>query len=78
MKTSYGLTFPLTGVKAIAGGGNHSLALEDDGTMSAWGYNTYGQLGNGSYDDSDVPVPVSIGGIKSIAGGSYHSLAVRQ
>lgn len=68
----------LSDVKSIAAGDSHNLALKDDGTMRAWGYNTYGQLGNGTNADSDVPVPVSIGGIKSIAGGSYHSLAVRQ
>jgi alpha-tubulin suppressor-like RCC1 family protein len=68
----------LSDVKSIAAGDSHNLALKYDGTMRAWGYNTYGQLGNGTNADSDVPVPMSIGGIKFIAGGSYHSLAVRQ
>ena len=38
----------LTGVVAIAAGGTHSLALKSDGTVWAWGYNYYGQLGNGT------------------------------
>ena len=34
------------GAIAIAAGGNHSYALMADGTVWAWGYNGYGQLGN--------------------------------
>ncbi|HEY6837840.1 MAG TPA: hypothetical protein VI389_03775, partial [Geobacteraceae bacterium] len=36
---------PMVGVTAIAAGGSHSLALKSDGTLWAWGDNTYGQLG---------------------------------
>ncbi len=40
--------FPeLTGVKQIAAGGVHGLALMKDGTVKAWGSNQYGQLGDG-------------------------------
>src|ERR1035437_5374109 len=41
----------LTGITALASGGNpmagvsHSLALKKDGTVWAWGWNHYGQLG---------------------------------
>lgn len=35
----------LSGVIAISGGGGHSLALKSDGTVWAWGYNKYGELG---------------------------------
>jgi alpha-tubulin suppressor-like RCC1 family protein len=38
----------LSGVRAIAAGSSHSLALKEDGTVRAWGYNFFGQLGNGS------------------------------
>ena len=38
---------PLTGVTAIAAGGNHSLALTSNGLMS-WGLNGFGQLGDRS------------------------------
>ncbi len=63
---------------AIAAGGSHTLALLPDGSMKAWGANTYGQLGNGLTDNSSMPVAVnSLGGtaISMVAGGS-HSLVL--
>ena len=38
----------LTSMVAIAAGETHSLALRSDGTVWAWGYNGYGQLGDGT------------------------------
>ena len=32
----------------VAAGSDHTLALKDDGTVWAWGNNSYGQLGNSS------------------------------
>ena len=57
----------------------HSLALKQDGTVYAWGYNIYGELGNGTDGgSSNVPVPVSgLTGITQIACGYYHSLAIK-
>src|SRR5207237_7357681 len=50
----------LAGVVAVAAEGeNHSLALKSDGTVRAWGSNSYGQLGNCSLTDSNTPVVVS-------------------
>ena len=34
-------------IEQIAAGYSHSLALKPDGTVWAWGYNNYGQLGDG-------------------------------
>jgi len=70
----------LTGVIAIAAGAYHSLALKNDGTVWAWGYNNYGQLGNGSnIFYSNVPVQVSsLTGVIAVAAmGSSHSLALK-
>ncbi|MEI7910890.1 MAG: cadherin-like beta sandwich domain-containing protein [Verrucomicrobiota bacterium] len=69
-------------VVAIAAGFNHCLALCSDGTVAAWGYNGFGELGNGSGTNSSVPVLVSSAGVLSgktvtaLAGGQYHSLAL--
>ena len=56
-----GLTDTSKGPQAtqVSAGGWHSLAVGGDGYAYAWGYNYYGQLGNNSYRDSTVPVPVS-------------------
>ncbi len=67
----------LTGVKAIAAGGNHSLALLANGTVKAWGDDESGQLGDGKSTDSEVPVPVpGLSGVVAIAAGEEHSLAL--
>jgi len=69
-------------VTAIAAGGSHSLALCSDGTVAAWGYNPYGQLGDGSKTDSSVPVAVNTTPLRTgerfaaIKGGGSHSLAL--
>jgi hypothetical protein len=68
----------LTGAVAVAGSGQHSLAVRSDGTVWAWGYNYFGQLGNGTNTNSNVPVQVSgLTGAVAVAGGDFHSLALR-
>ena len=76
----------LTGVTAIAGGQLHSLALQSDGTVWAWGYNGNGQLGNGTQTDNNTPVqvlgPGGVGyltGVTALAvgGSNLHSLVVK-
>jgi hypothetical protein len=69
---------------ALTAGYSHSLVLCSDGTLVAWGYNFYGQLGNGSRSNSLVPMAVSRGSlldgdgfIAATSGGSaYHSLGL--
>ena len=69
----------LTGVIAIAGGGYHSLALKNDGTVWTWGYDNYGQLGNGTIGYvTDSPVMVSnLTGVIAIAGGGFSCFALK-
>jgi alpha-tubulin suppressor-like RCC1 family protein len=62
----------------IAGGYWHTLALKGDGTVWSWGNNMDGQLGNGNYLTSTVPLKISaLQGVTAIAAGDYHSLALR-
>ena len=67
-------------IKAIAAGGSHALAIDEDGKVWAWGYNFFGQLGNNSAVDSNTAIEVfmpSTGSVAtSIAAGLDHSLAV--
>ncbi len=75
----------LTGVKGIAAGTYHSLALMTDGSVYAWGYNGYGQLGNNdnTFSNSYKPVQVrgvngvgTLSGIAQIAAGEEQSVAL--
>jgi len=67
----------LTGVTSLAGGGEHSLALAEGGTVWAWGNNDHGQLGSGTTTPSNVPAPVpALTHVTAIAGGGAHSLAL--
>jgi alpha-tubulin suppressor-like RCC1 family protein len=70
----------LSGVRSIAAGGRHVLALLSDGTVMACGDDTYGQDGNGvvsSNGDSEVPRPVAgLSGVTAVAAGEEHSLAL--
>jgi hypothetical protein len=61
----------LSNVVAVAAGSYSSYALEADGTMWAWGDNTYGELGNGTTTASDVPVEIGslIGDVTAIGSG---------
>lgn len=69
-------------VIAIAAGGSHSLALCSDGTLAAWGWNYYGQLGNNSTAASSIPVAVMQSGelagktVVAISAGGGHNLAL--
>jgi len=64
---------------AISAGHEHSVALKPDGTLWAWGGNSYGQIGDGtSGTDRITPVPVSaLTAVKAIAAGGYHTLALK-
>ncbi|HLN94148.1 MAG TPA: T9SS type A sorting domain-containing protein [Flavobacterium sp.] len=44
--------------KMVATGGFHTLALETNGTLWAWGYNEYGQLGTGTTISVNAPVQI--------------------
>jgi alpha-tubulin suppressor-like RCC1 family protein len=63
-----------TGITAIAGGSYHSLFLKNDGTVWSSGYNYYGELGDGTWNDAHTPVQASsLSNIIAIAAGYYHS-----
>ena len=47
-------------VKAIMGGEIHNVALKSDGTVWCWGWNAFGQLGNGTTNDSWVPIQAGL------------------
>lgn len=78
VQTTPNLISGLNSITAIACGGDHALALRSDGTVRAWGYNAYGQVGDGSTTTRAVPVTVTgLGNVASIATGLSHSLAIK-
>ncbi len=69
-------------LQSISTGFNHTCAIGSNGKGYCWGYNYYGQLGNGSTTQSTTPVAVSQGAIpagvtlKSISAGDNHTCAI--
>ena len=65
--TTADLPAGLTGVVAVAGGDAHGLALQNDGSVVAWGDNSL---------DQGV-VPAGLSAVVEIAAGAYHNLALK-
>jgi alpha-tubulin suppressor-like RCC1 family protein len=53
----------------------HSLAIKEDGTLWAWGYNEHGQVGNGNKTNVYAPVQI-MSEVKMVAAGDFHSLSI--
>jgi len=60
-------------VVEISAGGRHSLVRCSDGTLAAWGLNTGGELGDGTFTNSNVPVAVNMSGV--LAGRTITSIS---
>jgi alpha-tubulin suppressor-like RCC1 family protein len=68
----------LNSITAIMGGEHTNYALKSDGTLWAWGGNFTGQLGDGTYTNTVVPVQVSgLISVTKLGGRGYHNLAVK-
>jgi hypothetical protein len=67
-----------TNVVQLAGGFHFNVSLRSDGTVFAWGNNRSGQLGDGTNQNSFVPVQVHglPAEIVQVAAGLNHAAAV--
>ena len=72
VKVSGGLKFT-----SITAGGNHTCGLTASGGAYCWGWNTSGQVGNGSTTNQYTPVAVS-GSVtfRSLAAHGYHTCGI--
>ena len=62
----------------VDGGGSHSIGLKSDGTLWAWGDNTFGLLGNGTNTDTNTPVQIGTDtNWMAISGGFGHTIALK-
>ena len=68
---------PCIAVKTMGAGASHTCAVRTDGILWCWGWNDKGQLGNGTNQDSLVPVRVPGQGWSSVSGGLEHTCAIR-
>jgi len=55
---------------------NHTLALDDEGNVWAWGYGRYNEIGNGTTFAAEPVIVLEDADIVSIAVGEDHSLAL--
>jgi alpha-tubulin suppressor-like RCC1 family protein len=58
---------PKEGWKQVAAGLRHTVALKQDGTVVAWGYNGNNQCN----------VPQNLTGVVKVAAGGYHTVALK-
>ncbi|WFE34576.1 hypothetical protein [Micromonospora sp. WMMD975] len=77
----------LSGVRTIAGGGFHSMAVVGNAVAVAWGYNGVGELGDGTLANRSTPVRVCAVGeiapcdrflsaVRAVTAGGFHTMAL--
>jgi len=69
---------------SVWGGARECIALKSDGTVWTWGFNNYGELGDGTTTNSATPLQVlgsggtgHLSGVSAIMGGEVHNLALK-
>lgn len=66
-----------SGVRRVVAGNAYACAVTASGTVSCWGFNNDGELGNGTMSASYLPVSVSgVSGATAISAGTSHTCAI--
>ena len=64
-------------IAQVAAGESHTCAVDDQGRVYCWGYNSYGQLGNAANQNAARPVAVqNLSNVTDIALGRNHTCAI--
>jgi alpha-tubulin suppressor-like RCC1 family protein len=67
----------LANVTQIGAGDDHTCALLSDGTVSCWGWNMFGQLGDGTNGDRMAPAVIpNLGHVAQVALGFAQTCAI--
>jgi len=71
------VTATLPSFVQITIGSNHTCAVTGGGLIYCWGYNFFGQLGDGTTQDRLTPVPIQGGALRfrRVTAGSHHTCA---
>ena len=64
-------------VVSVAAGGAHTLVIKSDGSLWAFGWNRYGQLGDGTTTNRNKPAKV-MDNVVAISAGAYHSHVLKE
>ena len=64
-------------VTNIAGGGRHNLFLMRNGSLCAVGYNGSGELGDGTYNSTNLPELIVVSNVVAASAGQFHSLIIK-
>ncbi len=64
---------------SVSTGDYHTVAIKNDGTLWAWGWNNHGQLGNDSTTDENSPIKIGVASNwVSVSGGDFFSIAINE
>jgi len=66
-----------TNWSSVDTGAANTAAIMTDGTLWCWGYNSNGQLGNGTTTDSLVPIQIGADTWLSSDVGYFHTIGVK-
>ena len=60
-------------------GKGHTVTLKSDKTLWVWGYNNYGQLGDGTTTNRRTPTQEATGAANwsAVAAGGFHTVALK-
>ena len=67
----------VTSYTSVVAGFKCTIALKSDGTLWTWGWNKYGQLGDGTTTDRFVPKQIGVAKYSKISSAGNHTVALK-